>query len=180
MLIQRLLYLSLKVAEVSLNESGYLIAYRLTIHTIQFGFKRRSTAINRISTLSSVMVACGLFSLSTGVQAGSFDLRCSTICIPDTGSQPCRKYPGKKHDIMDYHIDPEAQTVSSPMSTNPVKFVPYEFGEVRVDDLTVSFTQIAKVTHDSRVDINRSTGAISMDYISDGKTVYAYGGTCVP
>lgn len=126
------------------------------------------------------MAACGLFSLITAVQAGSFDLRCSTICIPDTGIQPCRKHPWKKPDIMDYQIDPEAQTVSSPMSTNPVKFVPYEFGEVRVNDLTVSFIQIAKVTHDARVDINRSTGVISMDYISGGKTVYAYGGTCVP
>jgi hypothetical protein len=81
---------------------------------------------------------------------------------------------------MDYHIDPQAQTVSSPMSTNPVKFVQYEFSKVRVNDLTVSFIQIAKVTHDTRVSINRRTGAINMDYISGSKTVYTYGGSCVP
>jgi len=81
---------------------------------------------------------------------------------------------------MDYQIDPIAQTVSSPMSTHPKKVVPYQFSEVRVNDLTVSFIQIAQVTHDTRVDINRSTGAIVMNYISGGKTVHAYGGTCVP
>jgi len=81
---------------------------------------------------------------------------------------------------MEYQIDPIAQTVSSTMSTHPIKFVPYQFSEVRVNDLTVSFIQIAQVTHDTHVKINRSTGAISMDYISGGKTVYAYGGTCAP
>ena len=65
------------------------------------------------------------------------------------------------------------------MSTHPVKFVPYEFSKVRVNDLTVSFIQIAKVTHDARVSINRSTGAIIMNYISGSETVYAYGGSCV-
>ncbi len=102
------------------------------------------------------------------------------MCIPDTGSQPCRKFPGKRPDIMDYHIDPKTQTVSSTGSTNPIKFVPYEFSQVRINDLTVSFVQIAKVTHDAHVNITRDTGAIYMDYIAEGKTVYAYGGTCAP
>ncbi len=126
------------------------------------------------------MAGCGLFSWSNGVQADMFVLRCATSCIPDTGSQPCRKHPGKKPDIMDYQIDPTAQTVFSPMSTHPIKFIPYQFSEVRVNDLSVSFIQIAQVTHDTRVEINRSTGAISMDYISGGRTVYAYEGTCAP
>jgi hypothetical protein len=82
--------------------------------------------------------------------------------------------------MMDYHIDPIAQTVSSPMSTNPVKFSPYAFSEVKIDDLTVSFIQIAHVTYDARVNINRNTGAISMDSVADGKTVYTYGGMCKP
>ena len=81
---------------------------------------------------------------------------------------------------MDYHIDPKTQTVSSTGSTNPIKFVPYEFSQVRINDLTVSFVQIAKVTHNARVNITRDTGAIYMDYIAEGKTAYAYGGTCAP
>lgn len=126
------------------------------------------------------MAACGFFSLSNAVLADILNLRCATSCIPHAGSQPCRKHPAKNPDIMDYQIDPIAQTVSSPLSTHPLKVVPYQFSAVLVNDLTVSFIQIAQVTYDARVEIKRGTGAIHMDYISDGKTVYAYGGTCEP
>jgi hypothetical protein len=81
---------------------------------------------------------------------------------------------------MDYQIDTVAQTVSSPKSTHPFRNIPFEFSEVRVTDSTISFIEITRVSHAARVEIDRASGAIMMNYISGGESVYAYGGTCEP
>jgi hypothetical protein len=81
---------------------------------------------------------------------------------------------------MEYQIDTKAQTVSSLKSTHPFRNIPFEFSEVRITDSAISFIQIARVSHDTYVEIDRNSGAIVMDYFSSGETVYAYGGTCEP